>query len=242
MADSFRDYIIEVMNKYVQAKKETFSGHPIGEILRSSIPTKLYSTIGNDFLIRGSSGQGVWANVPWIAIMDRNETTTTTKGVYVVYLFSEDMKRIYLTLNQGVTQLIKDHGTTKAEEIFNNNIKEIRNKYPAPNFVADNNIKLASSGLGSSYEKSTIYYKEYNIHNMPSEEELFSDLKEILEVYKNYLGQEVTINLEVSELKEKSVDFNSLLLNKKQIILYGPPGTGKTFNTKKVVMSLIGGK
>ena len=73
---------------------------------------------------------------------------------------------------------------------------------------------------------------------MPSEEELFSDLKEILEVYKNYLGQEETINLEVSELKEKSVDFNSLLLNKKQIILYGPPGTGKTFNTKKVVTGL----
>src|SRR6516225_5234556 len=50
-----------------------------------------------------SLGQGKWASVPWVACLDRRDTTTTQRSIYVVYLFSEDMSSVYLTLNQGVT-------------------------------------------------------------------------------------------------------------------------------------------
>jgi MrcB-like, N-terminal domain len=42
-----------------------------------------------------SLGQGGWASVPWVACLDRRDTTTTQRSIYVVYLFREDMSGVY---------------------------------------------------------------------------------------------------------------------------------------------------
>lgn len=42
--------------------------------------------------------------VPWIAFLDPDVTTTATDGLYVVYLFSTSLERVYLSMNQGATQ------------------------------------------------------------------------------------------------------------------------------------------
>jgi len=41
--------------------------------------------------------------VPWIAILDPDQTDTPQEGIYVVYLYSADMTWLYLSLNQGYT-------------------------------------------------------------------------------------------------------------------------------------------
>ena len=46
-------------------------------------------------------GKGLATKTPWIAILDKDITTSTREGVYIVFLFSSDYKHIYLTLNQG---------------------------------------------------------------------------------------------------------------------------------------------
>ena len=61
-----------------------------------------------NLMARGSCGAGRWTNYPWIAIYNDEITTTIQRGVYVVYLFSQDMNRVYLTLNQGCTNLKKN--------------------------------------------------------------------------------------------------------------------------------------
>ena len=40
--------------------------------------------------------------------MHRDITTSTQRGYYIVYLFSEDMQRLYLTIGQGVTETSKE--------------------------------------------------------------------------------------------------------------------------------------
>ena len=40
--------------------------------------------------------------------MNKEITTSTQRGYYIVYLFSEDMERLYLTLAQGVTETAKE--------------------------------------------------------------------------------------------------------------------------------------
>ena len=95
-----------VLNNYIKAKTEqSFAGHPLGECVRSTIPGILRSEhcANNEYVIKGSVGQGAWATVPWIAIMNKGITTTTQNGVYLVYLFSADGDRVFLTLNQGCT-------------------------------------------------------------------------------------------------------------------------------------------
>jgi hypothetical protein len=44
--------------------------------------------------------------------MDEQETKSTQRGTYVVFLFSEDLSGVYLTLNQGITEVIKSQGHT----------------------------------------------------------------------------------------------------------------------------------
>ena len=48
-------------------------------------------------LVKWSLGKGGWANVPWIALLNRNVTLTAQQGLYIVFLVAEDLSRIYLT-------------------------------------------------------------------------------------------------------------------------------------------------
>jgi 5-methylcytosine-specific restriction enzyme B len=53
-----------------------------------------------------SAGQGNYARVPWIALMDERETTSTQRGTYCVFLFTEDMSvyvvRTFRTLGLAI--------------------------------------------------------------------------------------------------------------------------------------------
>ena len=84
-----REVIEKMLNDYVPAKSEPFTGHPLGAYFRNDIPRIIYNTglvDSKDYLITGSVGQGNWAMVPWVCIFDRSITTSATRGVYIVYL------------------------------------------------------------------------------------------------------------------------------------------------------------
>jgi MrcB-like, N-terminal domain len=50
------------------------------------------------YRIEGSTGKGNITSAPWIATFDRSVTTTATQGFYLVYLYSVDLKLLYLSL------------------------------------------------------------------------------------------------------------------------------------------------
>ena len=66
--------------------------------LREQIQTDVYK-------VKGSVGAGRWTDVPWIAVFDKRITTSAQKGVYIVYLLNKDTKELFLTLNQGATDI-----------------------------------------------------------------------------------------------------------------------------------------
>jgi hypothetical protein len=41
--------------------------------------------------------------IAWVAVLDPDQTKTAQEGIYIVYLYSADMTRLYLSLNQGFT-------------------------------------------------------------------------------------------------------------------------------------------
>jgi len=76
----------------------------ITDLITKYIPNELIAIINNQQLIvKGSVGAGRATRTPWIAILDKDITTSTREGVYIVFLFSSDYKHVYLTLNQGTT-------------------------------------------------------------------------------------------------------------------------------------------
>ena len=89
-----------------------------GEILRSAIPNKLKEVFStNDYRIKGSIGTGRVSKCPWVAIMNKKETESTQSGIYLVFLFSKDLKTVYLSLAQGVTDLKITEITSRRDEL-----------------------------------------------------------------------------------------------------------------------------
>lgn len=91
-----------------------------GEILRGAIPNKLKEVFStNDYRIKGSIGTGRVSKCPWVAIMNKKETESTQSGIYLVFLFSKNLKTIYLSLAQGVTNLKIAEITSRRDELRN---------------------------------------------------------------------------------------------------------------------------
>jgi hypothetical protein len=140
--------------------------------------------------VKASAGQGNWARVPWVALMHEDETRSTQKGVYAVFLFREDMTGVYLTLNQGVTELQQQHRTPEARRILRERAAQIERFLPSDmrGFRTGDGIDLrTTASLAKSYEHSTIAYKLYEPGTLPSDADLADDLEVVLAAYDRYL-------------------------------------------------------
>jgi MrcB-like, N-terminal domain len=114
--------------------------------------------------ISWSVGQGDFARVPWIALMDDRETTSTQRGTFCVFLFSEDMSGLYLTLNQGAAVTISENGRIEGRRILRQQAEAMRQIIGPQlrSFSIKNDIDLHTEGvLGQDYEASTIAHRYY---------------------------------------------------------------------------------
>nr|WP_235600563.1 DUF3578 domain-containing protein [Bacillus sp. GZT] len=240
------------MDEYLEAKKGEFTKHNLGSFVRNDMK-KFFANLSfidmNKYVVKGSVGQTKWANVPWFAIMNQKITKSTQRGYYIVYLFSEDMQRLYLTIAQGVTD------TPKEEiEIIKQEIRQHINM--SSKVKRDDNIFLGTSSSAKDYANSTVAYIAYDANKMPSEKELVEDLEEMLRYYEEfiaykeegtkyemiyerkevYLDQQSIIDHVSSYIQSKGfyyekkdlINFFLSLKTKPFVILSGISGTGKT--------------
>ena len=189
-----RKAIDRFINEYGTAKNEIFAQHPLGTFVRSEIPQILYSTgivNAEKYLITGSVGQGNWATVPWICIFDRAITTTAQKGVYIVYLLAKDTNTLYLTFNQGCTELRRTHKKQEVIQIMREKAKKVIEAINSRGFNTDEDINLGEglAELAELYQKGTIFYKAYHKGLLPSDAELQDDLRNMMEIYTEYYNR-----------------------------------------------------
>ncbi|ACM11436.1 MrcB family domain-containing protein [Bacillus paranthracis] len=252
MDSNLREKFLTVLNEYLQARTERFAGHKMGSFVRNEMTTEITRLPFIDhsqYVVTGSVGQGNWAAVPWLAIMNKDITTSTQRGYYIVYLFSEDMERLYLTLAQGVTETTKEEMQKIKEEIR----EQI---HMSQKVKKDDEIFLGTSTKAKGYSNSTAAYIAYDVNKMPSEAELVEDLEEMLRYYEGfiaykkegtkyemiyerkevYLDQQSIIDHVSSYIQSKGffyekndlVNFFLSLKTKPFVILSGISGTGKT--------------
>ncbi|SDZ07407.1 DUF3578 domain-containing protein [Bacillus sp. 166amftsu] len=205
MSSNLREKFLTVMHEYLKARTEKFAGHKLGSVVRNEMTTevtRLSFIDHNQYVVTGSVGQGNWAAVPWLAIMNKDITTSTQRGYYIVYLFSEDMKQLYLTMAQGVTETSKE----EMEKIKS----EIRQHIQMSKKIKkDDDIFLGTSPKAKGYANSTAAYIPYDVEQMPSEAELVEDLKEMLRYYEGYIAfREKGTNRAVIHEEKKEMDLN----------------------------------
>ncbi len=189
---NLKSILEKFINDYSAAKNETFAQNPFGAFVRNDIPNAIYSTgiVNPDqYLITASVGQGNWATVPWVCIFDKTITTSATRGIYIVYLLSKDTNTLYLTFNQGCTEISSIHSKKDTIKIMREKANEIIQAVDSRGFKTDEEINLGSglTQLAEFYQKGTIFYKAYKKGEVPSENELQNDLRNMLTVYQDYV-------------------------------------------------------
>ncbi|MGP4076291.1 MrcB family domain-containing protein [Halobacillus sp. K22] len=186
--DKIHSILTKITNEYLTEKNKQFKSNSLGQFVRTNAPKVINSLdfIDQDrFIVKGSVGQGNWAQIPWITILDKHVTTSTQQGYYLGYLFSEDMERVYLSFAQGITKASKEQLKHICEDI-RSTIQTDRYLTSSP-IHKDDAINIGSSSKGKSYEESTALYIEYDPNSLPSEADLQKDLSSMIEIYDDYV-------------------------------------------------------
>ncbi|WP_290735927.1 MULTISPECIES: DUF3578 domain-containing protein [unclassified Fibrobacter] len=219
-----------LFDNYVQATKGPFADSSVGEYVRNMIPQNFIKSgliDKTNYRIKASVGQGIWAQVPWIGIFRNDITDSAQNGVYIVYLLSADGNSLFLTFNQGFTDIAKDKTAKETVDEMRKRASDCISKLNKHSFRSDENISLGSNltNRAEMYQKGTIFYKEYQKQNLPSEESLRRDLKDMLEIYEEYY--EKIYKGKDNFGSEPIIDSNKENVTM-QTIFFGAPGTGKS--------------
>ena len=213
-----------------------------------------------------SVGKGNWARVPWIGLLNSQLTTTTESGVYIVFLFREDMSGVYVTLAQGITEPKKEHGAAAGLQIVRERAAAIRatcENLTPHGFQLDLDIDLHTEGWrGLDYQASVIAYKLYERGKVPSDAVIAEDLKALVTAYDQHIASQsdagtpdedvealpiaappYSLSDALAELFMEEEELEELLTlwrAKKNLILQGPPGVGKTYLARQLSFLLAG--
>ncbi len=161
----------------------------IAKYIKTEIPDLLKGIINDDsYYIKGSVGAGILTKTPWIAIMDKRITNTTQNGIYIVFLFSRDLKKVSFGIAGGTTVKGKFGFRLKPKQVLERT-KSIRAELSIDNPL----FGMTSPDVeDKGYKASSIYniVWDYNIDSdkpglLSAYLQLYNDR---FEVFKNYSG------------------------------------------------------
>ena len=183
------DLIKELSARYHADSELPFGKQRSNIILSKDLQATIVNLCGIDedrYKVYGSAGTGNWSEIPWLAILDKEITTSTRKGYYVVLLFDKEIQHLYICLSVGWTQFEEEYGTKDGRSQINALCKHYANLLKNNEIdFAQGNIPLnASNSLGKGYEAGSILFKKYEIRNI-DENNLRNDLLEIINIYRD---------------------------------------------------------
>ncbi len=187
-----REVLDRIGREYLTASKEAFTGHPLGPFINSVGPKIIAEALKVPKLeLWGGHGvSGKWSAVPWIGVFDPAASDSAQRGFYLVYLFSADMKHVYLSMNQGTTAISDELGQGKkalarlasVAEVMRNRVPKYRERFN------DKPIDLASINFfPRGYEAGHAFGTTYDLTNLPDEQTLVDDLVEAVRLYRRLI-------------------------------------------------------
>jgi 5-methylcytosine-specific restriction enzyme B len=160
-------------------------------------------TTDREYNVSPTLGQGTMGDIPYIPIERPDETTTTQKGIYIVYLFDTDADRLYLTLNQGATEAQRCSYRV-GRKPFSNTILErhaarYRKLISPPEGFQPTKATITSTleyegvkedvNRADAYNSGAILTKSYSPEDLTDEEQVKADLLALIDTYEDLLDQ-----------------------------------------------------
>lgn len=218
--EMLKKFIDEYASELTSARTSEDYKRPFGNFVRRDIASLFQAHVdASIYKVKGSVGAGRWTDVPWIAVFDKRITTSAQRGVYIVYLLNKDTKELFLTLNQGATDVTQGGGGGADRKLSFTGIASTNNKKTSSMLIAnaehirreiedDCSLPHGNINTGSSaYDAGCIYYKKYKLENVPDENELYEDLDEFIAAYKLYYDK--VFNIKVPEKKEGGTELDT---------------------------------
>lgn len=193
---TLREGIERVLAEYLGAKTQSFTQHPIACLIRQDIRSAVAKLSGDQerFIFKGSAGQAGWVKGPWIGVFNPIVTDSAQRGYYVCFLFREDMRGVYLSLNQAMTEA-QHHYKSDAKTALRARAQNYRAMLGLQEDGSfDIEIDLAPDSPSNNtvyYEAGNISAKFYEAGSVPSDEVLAIDLQEMLRLYERLVVSEI---------------------------------------------------
>jgi len=146
-----------------------------------------------EFLLTGRDGIGRKSQVPWVRFASRTRSPTATEGWYVVWLFREDGSGVYLALSHASTEKI-DGDFIKRSPDETQRLTKWALEILEPDIASDprlvNTMNLGSGSLAKAYESTTAVCYFYSNSNVPSDEQLRTDMQSMARMLRHiYRGE-----------------------------------------------------
>ena len=233
--------LLKFRDNYIDASSQPLKNNSFANYATSDASKIIDNIIKrSDLKTNVSIGQGKWAEVPWIGIFNPEITTSATNGIYIVYLFSADLKKVFLCQGQGVTSIKKEFGKDQKSELLRRS-DLIRTR--VPNYKSTFNygqIDLAGNGTrANSYGPGVAYFKEYDLFNLPENSQMENDLNEIISLYDLLVSRGGTDNIETfSQLASEETSEEITVKEKRQYVRHARIERNST--AAKKVKKLLG--
>ncbi len=161
-----------------------------GELIRHEAPRwltehrgELAEAIGipaEDLFAGGRDATGRKTRVPWVRYASKQRSPKATRGFYVVYLFAFDGSAVYLSLNQGTTELENGAYVRRPPAGLVGNVRWAREIVAdwigARSDLVDPSLKdNGPRSLGFGYELGNIAAVRYESGAIPDDEQLLED-------------------------------------------------------------------
>jgi 5-methylcytosine-specific restriction protein A len=214
---NLRDVLLKIGNEYESAISQNFTHHDLARFIRSTAVEVLGNLPGvAKWDVQGSPGKGGWADVPWLSYLDPLVTSSVMTGQYVVYLFAPSRREIYLSLNQGTTDLIHSYGEKVGRSMLRERAALMKTFAEKGNKTFPNfDIQLGSDNLrGNRYQIGHALGYRYLVDNLPSENQLQTELTTILDIYAD-----VVFNLNLDNEVEDETLHTSQDTNKEEKVI-----------------------
>lgn len=164
------------------------------QLVGTDLPAAVRSVVTDAFEVRGRTGVGDIADVPWVGVFPSGNESAQ-RGIYVVYLFALDGSAAYLCLGQG-TESVKGGTPVLVKRTL-----DIRAALGGLNPRLLSEIDLRSENTRPKrYQAATVAAKRYELGAVPGATELRADLDEFLELLDEAVQSGVDAASEVEPL------------------------------------------
>ena len=168
---------------------QTFDKFDNVGIDKSFVDNTLIPGLSSNLNLNYKIDSGTNSNLPFIAIMDPDETEKYREGVYIGIFFeqTESIQTVTLTLFQGISNISRPN----IKQVLTDRANNICNQIDSQDFNEDSPTFVnPTSDVQKYYDNASIVYKQYTLEDLSEAQDIESDIATLESIYNQYVDSE----------------------------------------------------